>query len=137
MKFRGIQAISSATVQKLAITREIFIIASMQSIMSAFGFPTSTTIVRGRSRRTKFQSKQSVFSPGHRCIHMNLVLCGTQVRETFSPGRFKIHLNPRIRSNLSHILNRDTRKYRKSLKQLSSLKDIFSRAKMISELLSV
>lgn len=58
MEFCGIQAISRASVQQLAITREIFIVASMQGVMAAFGLAMIlVAVVVPHGCRAKFQSK--------------------------------------------------------------------------------
>lgn len=93
MELRGVQTISRASVQQFAVTCEIFVVASVQRVMAALGFsviPVAVIVAHGR--RAKFQREQSVLTPGHRRVHVDLVLGSAQVREAFSPGRSKIHL---------------------------------------------
>lgn len=61
--------------------------------MTALGLRMiSMTVVIARCR-AKFQGKQGVLTPGHRRIHVDLVLSSAQMCETFSSGGSKIHLN--------------------------------------------
>lgn len=115
MKFGGVETIARARVKQFTIASKIFIIASVQSVVSAdtslaSNLPPDVAVtlygVR-HSSRTKFKGEQRVLAPWDWSVDVNLVLGCAEMSETLSTSRSEINLmiNARLLSLLSIFIN--------------------------------
>ena len=89
VKLGGIEAVSGAGFEELAVARQILVIASVQGVVAALGLATRIQVL---TLSPELQSEEGVLAPGHGRIHVNLVLRGAQVGDPLASSRAQVNL---------------------------------------------
>ena len=83
VKLGRVQTVPGAGVEQLAVTRQVLVVAGVEGVVASLGLAARVDVL---ALAAELQGEEGVLAPGHRGVHVDLVLRGAQVGKALAAG---------------------------------------------------